>query len=96
MSVREDEPEEERLLYLMQEFNLCKQCLICISCSKCILSCCLATTEVNIKPFNIYPINSGKGVPCVNRSTFVHPVTNVHTAVPNLSVGARLHQFGET
>ena len=36
-----------------------------------------------------------KYVSCVDKSSFVQPVTNVQTAVQDLPVGARLHQFWE-
>ena len=36
-----------------------------------------------------------KGVSCVNLLSSVQNVTNVPPVVPNLPVGARLHQFGE-
>ena len=44
---------------------------------------------------HLYPeIKHVKGISCVNQSSSVQNVTNVPPVVPNLPVGARLHQFG--
>ena len=45
---------------------------------------------------HLYPeIKHVQGVSCVNQSSSVQNVTNVPPIVPNLPVGARLHQFWE-
>ena len=45
---------------------------------------------------HLYPeIKQVQGVSCVNQSSSVQNVTNVPPVVPNLPVGARLHQFWE-
>ena len=45
---------------------------------------------------HLYPeIKHVKGVFCVNQSSSVQNVTNAPPVVPNLPVGARLHQFWE-
>ena len=46
-------------------------------------------------PEHQMPIKSVKGVSCVNQLSSVQNVINVPLVVPNLPVGARLHQFWE-
>ena len=46
-----------------------------------------------VNPEHQRSIKSVKGVFCVNQSSSVQNVTNVPPVVPNLPVGARLHQF---
>ena len=46
-----------------------------------------------VNPEHQRSIKSVKGVFCVNQSSSVQNVTNVQPVVPNLPVGARLHQF---
>ena len=48
-----------------------------------------------INPDHQRVIKSVKGVSCVNHLSSVQNVTNVPPVVPNLPVGARLHQFWE-
>ena len=48
-----------------------------------------------VNPEHQRSIKSVKGVFCVNQSSSVQNVTNVPPVVPNLPVGARLHQFWE-
>ena len=43
-----------------------------------------------------YKLKSVKSVSCVTQLSCVQPVTNVQNAVPNLPVGARLQNFGQT
>ena len=43
-----------------------------------------------------YKLKSVKSVSCVTQLSCVQPVTNVQNAVPNLPVGARLKNFGQT
>ena len=46
-----------------------------------------------VNPDHQVPIKSVKGVSCVGQLSSVKCVKNVQTVVPNLPVGARLHQF---
>ena len=46
-----------------------------------------------VNPDHRVPIKSVKGVSCVDQLSSVQNVTNVPLVVPNLPVGARLHQF---
>ena len=48
-----------------------------------------------VNPDHQRVIKSVKGVSCVNLLSSVQNVTNVPPVVPNLPVGARLHQFWE-